>query len=79
MRVNAILPGAIVTPALRAGFARSPDAEERLVRRTPLGRVGTPDDVADAVAFLVDNERAGYMTGQELVVDGGALARLSTE
>jgi NAD(P)-dependent dehydrogenase (short-subunit alcohol dehydrogenase family) len=49
------------------------------VRRTPLGRVGAPRDVAEAVAFLVDGERAGFITGQELVVDGGALAQLSTE
>ncbi len=79
VRVNAILPGAIETPALRAGFERSPDAEQRLVRRTPLGRVGTPRDVAEAVAFLLDDDRAGFITGHELVVDGGALARLSTE
>lgn len=79
VRVNAVLPGAVDTPALRAGFARAVDAEERLVRRTPLGRIGTPRDIAEAVAFLVDDARARFITGQEIVVDGGALARLSTE
>jgi NAD(P)-dependent dehydrogenase (short-subunit alcohol dehydrogenase family) len=79
VRVNAVLPGAVATAALVAGFARAPDAEDTLVRRTPLGRVGTPHDIAEAVAFLVDGERAGFITGQELVVDGGALAQLSTE
>ena len=79
VRVNAILPGAIETPALRVGFPRTPGAEDVLVRRTPLRRIGTPRDVAHAVAFLVDDERAGFITGQDLVVDGGALAQLSTE
>jgi NAD(P)-dependent dehydrogenase (short-subunit alcohol dehydrogenase family) len=79
VRVNAVLPGAIDTPALRAGLARSADAQDGLVRRTPLGRIGAPRDIAEAVAFLVDNDRAGFITGQELVVDGGALAQLSTE
>ncbi len=79
VRVNAILPGAIATPALEAGFARAQDARDTLVRRTPLRRLGTPHDIAEAVAFLVDGERAGFITGQELVVDGGALAQLSTE
>ena len=41
----------------------------------PLGRVGTPSDVAEAVAFLA-SDRAAYITGQTLVVDGGALAQL---
>ena len=68
----------IATPALRAGFQRQPDAERKLVARTPLGRIGTPHDVAEAVAFLIDDARAAFITGQELVVDGGALARLST-
>lgn len=79
VRVNAVLPGAIDTSALRAGFARAADAEDRLLRRTPLGRIGVPRDVAEAVAFLVDDDRSGFVTGQELVVDGGALAQLSTE
>lgn len=79
VRVNAVLPGAVDTPALQAGFARTPDAEERVLERTPLGRVGDARDIAEAVLFLADNRRASFITGQELVVDGGALAQLSTE
>lgn len=82
VRVNAVLPGAIDTKMLRTGLSRSPDPASSLaslVERTPLGRVGLPSDVAHAVAFLVDNVRAGFVTGQELVVDGGVLAKLASE
>jgi NAD(P)-dependent dehydrogenase (short-subunit alcohol dehydrogenase family) len=79
VRVNAILPGAIDTPALRAGFSRGPDAEAVLIERTPLRRVGSPLDVATLVAFLLDAEQSGFMTGTSIPVDGGVLARLSSE
>jgi NAD(P)-dependent dehydrogenase (short-subunit alcohol dehydrogenase family) len=79
IRVNSVLPGAIDTPALRQGFASRSNAEAELVARTPLGRLGQPRDVAELILFLLDAERSGFVTGQEFVVDGGALARLSTE
>lgn len=79
VRVNAVLPGAINTSALTASFSRRADAERALIERTPLGRVGDPRDVAQMIAFLIDRDRSDFITGQELVVDGGALARLSTE
>jgi glucose 1-dehydrogenase len=79
VRVNAVLPGAIDTPALRKRFGRRRDAEACLVSRTPLKRIGNPTEVADAIVFLLDGQRSSFVTGQTLVVDGGALARLSTE
>jgi glucose 1-dehydrogenase len=86
IRVNAVLPGAIDTPMLRAGLNRgaSPSLDEKahldhLASRHPLGRVGRPEDIARAVLFLADKDQSSFMTGQALVVDGGATARLSTE
>jgi NAD(P)-dependent dehydrogenase (short-subunit alcohol dehydrogenase family) len=86
IRVNAILPGAVDTPMLRAGLGRghvgSGDVQQRLdnlARRTVNGKVGKPEEIAHAIYFLADNEQSSFMTGQAMVVDGGATARLSTE
>ena len=86
IRVNAILPGAVDTPMLRAGLGRGHvghgDIQERLdnlARKTVSGKVGKPEEIAQAIYFLADNEQSSFMTGQALVVDGGATARLSTE
>jgi len=86
IRVNAILPGAVDTPMLRAGLSRGHvghgDIQERLenlARKTVSGKVGRPAEIAHAIYFLADGEQSSFMTGQALVVDGGATARLSTE
>jgi NAD(P)-dependent dehydrogenase (short-subunit alcohol dehydrogenase family) len=86
IRVNAVLPGAVDTAMLRAGLGRghlgdagADDLVARLGERHPLGRVGQPGEVAEAILFLCDAARSSFVTGQTLVVDGGALARLSTE
>ncbi len=86
IRVNAILPGAVDTPMLRAGLGRGHVGGENvqarldnLARKTVNGRVGTPEEIASAIYFLADNEQSSFMTGQALVIDGGATARLSTE
>ena len=86
IRVNAILPGAVDTPMLRAGLGRGHlgqgDMQSRLdnlARKTVNGRVGQPSEIAHAIYFLADNEQSSFMTGQAIVVDGGATARLSTE
>jgi NAD(P)-dependent dehydrogenase (short-subunit alcohol dehydrogenase family) len=82
VRVNAVLPGAVDTPALRDGLGRSgaaTAAEANLIGRTPLQRIGRPSDIAHAILFLADHQRSSFITGQGLVVDGGALTRLGTE
>jgi NAD(P)-dependent dehydrogenase (short-subunit alcohol dehydrogenase family) len=86
IRVNAVLPGAVDTNMLRAGVSRghlSGDSQDALLQglasRHVLGRVGQPEEIAQAILFLADHERSSFMTGQALVVDGGAIARLSTE
>lgn len=81
VRVNAVVPGAVDTPALREGFARRVDEEpeESLVARTPLARVASATEIAQAICFLLDNERSGFITGQSITVDGGVLARLASE
>ncbi len=86
VRVNAILPGAVDTPMLRGGLSRDHVAgesiEERMAalgRRTVLGRVGRPEEIGKAILFLCDPDLSSFLTGQSLVVDGGAMARLSTE
>lgn len=69
IRVNAVSPGAIDT-----WLERMPDPEEigaRAAATVPMGRLGVPDDVAKAVEFLADPDRSGYITGADLVVDGG--------
>jgi len=86
IRVNAILPGAVDTPMLRAGLSRDhvqgSDIETRLdnlARKTVNGRIGTPEEIAHAIYFLADSTQSSFMTGQAMIVDGGATARLSTE
>ena len=86
IRVNAILPGAVDTPMLRAGLNRGhvqgSDILQRLdnlARKTVIGRVGQPQEIAQAIYFLADPAQSSFMTGQALIVDGGATCRLSTE
>jgi NAD(P)-dependent dehydrogenase (short-subunit alcohol dehydrogenase family) len=86
IRVNAILPGAVDTPMLRAGLGRSHAGDgdmqsrlDNLARKTVNGRVGRPEEIAHAIYFLADNTQSSFMTGQAMIVDGGATARLSTE
>jgi len=73
IRVNAISPGSIDTPGLSDLLASAPTGEERrkmISALTPLGRLGTPEEVAKAAVFLASDE-ASYVTGIELFVDGG--------
>ena len=85
IRCNAVLPGAVDTPMLRAGLDRRyhPDGPEgnlrELASRTPLGFVATPAQIAPSVVHLADGEQTPYITGQTLVIDGGATIKLGTE
>jgi len=86
IRVNAVLPGAIDTPMLRESLTRehmmrsgTTDGLRELSARHLFGRVGRPEEVAEAILFLADSDRSAFTTGEALIVDGGATARLSTE
>jgi NAD(P)-dependent dehydrogenase (short-subunit alcohol dehydrogenase family) len=66
--VNAVAPGAIDTPLNAAAY--TPDVRRTYQDRIPLGRIGSPEEIADVVLFLA-SDGARYVTGQELIVDGG--------
>ena len=70
IRVNAVSPGMIRTTMTAPWFEFMPDQEERFVKGTPVARVGEPEDVADVVVFLC-SDLARFVTGQNIVVDGG--------
>jgi meso-butanediol dehydrogenase / (S,S)-butanediol dehydrogenase / diacetyl reductase len=70
IRVNAVSPGMIRTTMTAPWFEFMPDQEERFQKGTPAGRVGEPEDVADVVVFLC-SDLARFVTGQNIVVDGG--------
>ncbi len=73
IRVNSIHPGPIATPMTAEGRA-DPERVALTAERTPLGRYGEPEEVANAVLFLASDE-ASYVTGSEIVVDGGYTAQ----
>lgn len=73
IRVNSVCPGPIQTPMLERTHDLDSDPEESsksLLSRVPLGRIGQPQDIAEAVLFLA-SPRAGFITGEHLLVDGG--------
>lgn len=70
IRVNAVSPGFVDTP-LTEGVKLIPGTLEEYVENTPLGRIGTPEDVAEAVLFLV-SDKASWMTGEVIDLNGGA-------
>ena len=72
IRVNAVAPGSIMTDMMR-GVASDEAAMKRVLSRTPLGRVGEPSEIADAVAFLA-GDKASYITGETIFIDGGRAA-----
>ena len=73
IRVNAIAPGAIMTRALETVL--TPEIENKMLRRTPLGRLGRPDDIAQAALFLC-SPAASWISGQVLTVSGGGIQEI---
>lgn len=80
IRVNAVCPGWTRTRLVEEWFERQPDprsAEQRILDAHPLGRIATPAEIANVVAFVASAE-ASFMTGTDVYVDGGLLARFAT-
>jgi NAD(P)-dependent dehydrogenase (short-subunit alcohol dehydrogenase family) len=73
IRVNGIGPGTILTELARNAVLGNREAERKILSRTPLGRMGDPDEVANVAVFLASDE-ASYVTGQTIYPDGGRLA-----
>ncbi len=74
IRINAVCPAPIYTPLLMTAFEKRPDVEARYARSEPLKRIGQPEEVGEAVAWLC-SDRASYVTGLPMPVDGGYMAQ----
>jgi NAD(P)-dependent dehydrogenase (short-subunit alcohol dehydrogenase family) len=74
IRINAVCPAPIYTPLLMSGFEKRPDIEQRYIRSEPMKRLGQPEEVGEAVAWLC-SDRASYVTGLPMPVDGGYMAQ----
>ena len=72
IRSNVILPGLTMTP-MQDRWKNKPNIQEQVAQNIPLGRLGNPQDMADACLFLL-SDHASYITGTELTVDGGVTA-----
>ena len=70
IRVNAIAPGVVATAMHERASGNDPELHARTTARIPMGRLARPAEIASAAAFLL-SEEASYITGTELVVDGG--------
>jgi NAD(P)-dependent dehydrogenase (short-subunit alcohol dehydrogenase family) len=84
IRVNGICPGAINTPMLMDGLKRNKDKtveenKKTLESKHPCNFIGNPNDISEMCLFLSDNNKSRYIYGQNIVIDGGATIKLSTE
>ncbi len=73
IRSNALLPGPTLTP-MQQRWERDEETQKAIADSVPLKRIGTPQDMANACAFLLSDD-ASFITGTELIVDGGLMAR----
>lgn len=76
-RINTISPGVIVTPLAYDEFAAAGDGYQKMVDASAVTRCGTSDEIAEAGAFLL-GEHAGFITGTDLLIDGGVIASIGT-
>ena len=74
IRVNAVCPGAIETPMLERVMGGTDEGRRQMVAMEPIGRIGRPEEIADAVVWMC-SDRASFVTGQAIAVDGGWTAR----
>jgi len=74
VRVNAICPGVIDTPMLRSAIDASPAMEKMILSSAVSGRLGSPEEVAEAAVWLC-SDRASYVSGESMLVDAGTVAR----
>lgn len=75
IRVNTVCPGAILTPMIAPLYEQNPARRTNMEERTPLRRLGLPEDIVNAIAFLL-SERASFITAADLIVDGGWTAQI---
>lgn len=73
IRVNAVLPGSVRTPMLRGFVGGDEDLLEKMGQRAPMGRLGEPDEIAEAIVWLL-SDAARFVTGNALAPDGGVAA-----
>ena len=74
IRVNAVCPGYIRTPLIEEALTSNPEMEAQIVARHPVGRMGTPEEIAEAVVWLC-SDAASFVTGHTMTVDGGYVAQ----
>jgi len=74
IRVNAVCPGYIRTPLLESLLTNQPEMEAQIVARHPVGRMGKPEEIAEAVVWLC-SDAASFVTGHTMTVDGGYVAQ----
>ncbi len=74
IRINTVCPGFILTPMLAKGIEKRPEVEEHMKAGVPMGRMGATREIAETVLWLC-SDSGSYVTGQNIVVDGGMLAK----
>ncbi len=74
LRVNAVCPGYIRTPLIEAALEVRPEMEDQIISRHPIGRMGGPEEIAEAVVWLC-SDAASFVTGHTMTVDGGYVAQ----